>query len=190
MTYYAGVVNTTNLIKEIMKRDAKHDVTLLIANSHAATARQAIDHNSNEAARITYDNKFLNLQAPDPRYCRKYSTHDLENILRDKITERCTLTDNMAKTALKLFGDGGHHSGDLTITRTQINYVFWKRLRINVTQQDMDNFFEQVHIHYTTYSYIPGKHTYIYHTYAYTHIYLTYIPPIHTHYYSSTPLTL
>jgi hypothetical protein len=56
-----GAVNTTSLIKEIMKREKKHEVTLLIGDSHSNTKRVAIDHNANEAARITYDNKFLNL---------------------------------------------------------------------------------------------------------------------------------
>ena len=47
----------------------------------------------------------------------------------------------MAKTAQKLFGDGGHHTGDLRISKEQVRYTFWKKLRLDVSEADVDRFF-------------------------------------------------
>lgn len=139
-----GTVNIRLLISEIMKKENIHDVSLTVGiNYRAPKVKVTFDQNENENARITYDNKYLNLNEPNPDRCVKHSIIDIERIIRTKIIERCTASDNMAKTALKLFSDGSHQQGDPKITLDHIKYTLWKKLRLNITSFDIIQFYNK-----------------------------------------------
>ena len=137
-----GAVNIRLLISDIMKKEHKHDVTLVIGvNARPPIVKKTFDQNENEKARLTYDNKYVNLIEPNPDRCVSHSPLDIERIVRSKITERCTGSDNMAKTAYKLFMDGSHHMGDPRITLHHVQYTLWKKLRLNITADDVLRFY-------------------------------------------------
>lgn len=137
-----GVVNIRLLISDIMKKEHRHDVTLTIGvNARPPVVKKTFDQNENEKARLTYDNKYVDLIEPNPDRCVSHSPLDIERIIRSKITERCTGSDNMAKTAYKLFMDGSHHKGDPRITLHHVQYTLWKKLRLNITAADVLHFY-------------------------------------------------
>lgn len=136
-----GVINTRLLIGEVLKNRKPQVVSICVGlDEHRA---KTPDVRGSEAARITIDQKILNLQAPNPVECRAYSVAELESYLRDKVTERSTLTDNMAKISRRLFTDGGHHSGDPSISFDQVRYTFWKKLRLDVAERDLVRFWDK-----------------------------------------------
>lgn len=135
-----GLINTRLLIAEVLKKRKTHDVSIDMGQEHRA---KTPDVRGSEGARISHDHRYLNLKAPDPVECRAYSVSELESFVRDRITERSTLTDNMAKTARKLFTDGGHNGGDPTISFDQVRYTFWKKLRLDVAERDLERFWEK-----------------------------------------------
>jgi Ca2+-binding EF-hand superfamily protein len=137
-----GAVNIRLLINDIMKKEHKHDVTLIVGmNARPPIVKKTFDQNENEKAHLTYDNKYVNLIEPNPDRCVSHSPLDIERIIRSKITERCTGSDNMAKTAYKLFMDGSHQKGDPRITLHHVQYTLWKKLRLNITAADVLRFY-------------------------------------------------
>ena len=137
-----GSVRTRVLIDAILSKIPVPQKASLSTVAQDET-KQAPTVVGNDAARMTYDHKFVNLHAPDPALCPMYSVWDLENIVRKKITETSTASNNMLKTARRLFGDGGHSSGDLEISRDQLRYTFWKVLRVDVADRDIERFFQK-----------------------------------------------
>lgn len=134
-----GIVNTRILIGEVLKKRKVPDFSIDAVGKHEHRAKTP-EIRGSEAARMSHDNRILNLQAPNPVDCRAYTVAELESFVRDKITERSTLSHNMAKTALRLFGDGGRHSGDPTISFDQVRFTFWKKLRLEVAERDLEKF--------------------------------------------------
>lgn len=136
-----GSIRTKALIDAILSKSPPQEVSIPIGESNPVKA--APEPIGSETARITYDNKFVNLHAPDPSSCMVYSVWDLENVIRVRITEQSTGSHNMLKTARKMFGDGGHSSGDLEISRDQLRFTFWKVLRVDVADRDLERFFQK-----------------------------------------------
>lgn len=136
-----GVIKARDLVRTLMQHTTVRGLSLNVGASSGESHAQTLRVTGNEAARISYDNQYLNLTPPDPAECRLYSVWDLENVIRDKITEQSSQANNKAKTARKLFGNGGHHAGDLSISMDQLRFTFWKRFRLDVSDADLQRFF-------------------------------------------------
>ncbi len=101
------------------------------------------DHN--DQAMITYDKLVVGLQPPSSAFCRPYSVEETENFIWEKVFERSNLNDNMIKTLIRLFSDGESHqnSHDQVISLDLMRYTLWKRLKMNITDADLVNFFRK-----------------------------------------------
>lgn len=130
-----------DLVNAVMKKGKRHNVSLSVGKDEEPPRTPKLY--GSEAARISYDEKYLNLVPPDPANCRLHTVWELENIIRDKITEQSSLACNKAKTARKLFSSGGHISGDLKISMDQLRFTFWTRFRVDVSDTDLQRFFQK-----------------------------------------------
>lgn len=142
-----GVVNTRQLINCILKRSSESkDMSLPIGyglNDRKYKTRKNT-YEDNQEANITYDKQFRGLNAPDPVHCRAYSIEEVESFIADRIFERSNLNDTMVKTTMKLFGDGENISNAYHhITLDMLRYTLWKRLKMNITDEDIMRFFRK-----------------------------------------------
>jgi hypothetical protein len=141
----SGIVKVKELIRSFKKPMAEQEMSLAIGGNEILPVRKDIVRaKGSEAARIAYDGQFLNLVPPDPRDCPLYSVWEIENIIRDKITgSGGSLAGNSTKTAQRMFGSGGHYTGDLRISLDQVRFTFWKTFRLDVSDSDLQRFFER-----------------------------------------------
>jgi Ca2+-binding EF-hand superfamily protein len=141
----SGIIKVKELIRTFKKPVAEQDMSLSIGGNEILPARkEAVRTKGSEAARISFDGQFLNLVPPDPRDCPLYSVWEIENIIRERITESGgSFTGSSTKTAQRMFGSGGHYTGDLRISLDQLRFTFWKTFRLDVSDSDLQRFFQR-----------------------------------------------
>lgn len=135
-----GTINIRQLIDLVLKSNSDGDnlsYTMSVKEHKSSKDRSSNNHNSY----ITYDNKFKDLVAPDPSHCRNYSVQEIKNYIFDRIFERSNLNDNLLKTTTKLFSYGESVNGYNVITLDMLRYTLWKRLKMNVSDEDLQRFY-------------------------------------------------
>lgn len=139
-----GTINIRQLISLVLKRESETANMSIVMNSSDKKHRtRSVANDDNQNASITYDKKFKDLVPPDPARCRMFTMQEVEDFIFDRIFERSNLNDNLLKTTTKLFGDGEITSGYHTITLDMMRYTLWKRLKMNISDEDVQKFFKK-----------------------------------------------
>lgn len=143
-TNRSGTINIRQLINIILRKEDNGVSMSVLGLGEGAPRTYKVrksTYEDNQNAVITYDKKFKGLTAPLPVHCRPYSIAEIERFIADRIFERSNLNDNMVKTTMKLFNDGESINGYHVITLDMMRYTLWKRLKMNVTDEDLQKFY-------------------------------------------------
>jgi hypothetical protein len=140
-----GTILIKNLISDIAKKKERTgDEFLSVVSDTPITSPRPMHRGGHyEDARLSYDNKIMNLTAPNASNCRVYSVWELEHLIHDKIYDLRSSSDNAAKAANKLFSSGGRHFGDPQISWDQLCYTLWQKMRLEVSERDIERLFQK-----------------------------------------------
>ena len=144
--YGTGTIAVQNMINTIIRSDApvtKNVASVDIGFNNQNYKIKNFNADKNQNAIYTYDKKFIGLSPPEPLYCLKISLVELEDVIRDKISERSSLSSNTIQTLTKLFGDGHSSNGHHYISKDQMRYTIWKKLKLNVSDDLIDQIFNK-----------------------------------------------
>lgn len=142
--YGSGAISVKTFINAIMRVNTpptKNSASVDVGFDKQQYKIKNFNADENQNAILTYDKKYIGLRAPEPAACLKITLAELEDIIRDKIAERSSLSSNTIQTLTKLFGDGHNTSGYNYISPDQMRYTIWKRLKLNVSEDLLSQFF-------------------------------------------------
>jgi hypothetical protein len=134
-----GLVKVRRLVHEIF-RSAKTDTSFNIPGGYK---KLVTDANDIQSARATFQQTFTGLVAPKSEECKKYSVHDLETQIRNKIEEKSHVGSNIIQSLVKVFGDirDTKNRSVQGISRDQFCFTLWKKFQMKVSMEDIDDFF-------------------------------------------------
>lgn len=139
---HEGSINIRELISLVLKRELQEPNMSVVMNKNDGIHKvRKSTYEDNQNASITYDKQFRGLNPPNPAHCRSYTIAEIESFISDRIFERSNLNASMVKTTTKLFGDGENTTGEHVITLDMMRYTLWKRLKMNITDEDVQKFF-------------------------------------------------
>lgn len=137
--YGTGTISIQYMINAIIRSDtpttSKNVASVDVGFDNQDYKIKNFNADKNQNAIYTYDKKFIGLSPPNAVHCMKISVAELEDIIREKISERSSLSSTTIQTLTKLFGDGHNSTGYHYISKDQMRYTIWKKLKLNVSDE-------------------------------------------------------
>ena len=147
-----GQISVKQLVDEVMQEkmdfEAKFQNTLDLSRS-SKTGSLANSTNQygplpSEEAYMKFDKTFHNLEEPSNHHLiTKMTLLQLEESIRDKVTQNCKQNMNLLQALSRSFGDNRERDAKFKVSLHQMKFTIWKKLMIYASEELIESLFKK-----------------------------------------------